>query len=276
MNHFLQLATIRFNANEYEHTMYYKLLLSLIKECFKESNSDSVIHDATLPVRIWFNVLTLSTDTELYNSMLKFFEKVLIQSVNNKKKANDIVHNILVWFSELNENKNDPKKLKGSVFEGIYKNNSELFSTHYCQSIDLFLGTFRSESDDPQSNKLVSDIFNNIMSALNKPSKSASFAKIWNELFKCLAIIGTNESNVDKFVSTFLSLPGDIQDNLYTHFDIDNVCLDSAKNSSSGNQKKFTVPIIYSILRSFFKYGLADEVHSRDQLRVYTICNDLI
>lgn len=180
----VQLGTLRFKADEYEHTMYYKLILNLIKECFKENNSDSFLVDATLPIRLWFNVLTLSNDPELYHLNLKFLEKILVQSMSTKKKANDIVHSILVWFSDLNNNKEAEKNLKGSIFDGLYKNNNELFSAHYCQSIDLFLACFRSDSEDAESNKLVSDIFNDIMSALNKPSKSASFAKIWNELFK--------------------------------------------------------------------------------------------
>lgn len=273
LNNLVQLATLRFKANEYEHTMYYKLCLSMIKECYKESNADSLIYDATLPVRIWFNVLTLSTDVELYGITLKFLEKILTQSVSAKSKANDIVHSILVWFADINNTKNASGSLKGSIFDGLYDNNPELFSTHYCQSIDLFLATFSSDPNDSESNKLVSEIFNNIMSALNKPSKSASFAKIWNELFKCLAIIGHNEGNVDKFVSTFLSLPGDIQDNLYTHFSIDNVSMDS---TNEDNHKKFSVSVIYKILRSFFKYGLTEDIESKNQLRVYTICNDLI
>lgn len=74
-------------------------------------------------------------------------------------------------------------------------------------------------------------------------------------------------------MTTFLSLPGDIRDNLYTHFEIDNINLDSTKTNS---QKKFTVSIIYKILRSFFRNGLNDDTNKEDQLRVYTICNDLI
>jgi len=266
------LATIRFKAGEYEHTMYYKLLLNLLKECFKEK-IDSLLDDATIPIKIWFNALTLSTDPELYNIVLKFLQDIIINSLANKKKANELVHSILVWYSDLNNTKDSEDSLKGTIFEKCYEANSELFSTHYCQSIDLFLATFRADADDPNSNKLVSDIFNNIMSALNKPSKSASFAKIWNELFKCLAIIGNNEESVDKFVSTFLSLPGDIQDNLYTHFEIDNVSLDSTKKS---NTKKFTVSIIYKLLKSFIKLGMKEEHQQKDQLRVYTICDDLI
>lgn len=267
------LATLRFNASEYEHSMYYKLVIGMITECFSKSSADRILTDATLLIRVWFNVLTLSTDPDLYSVNLKFIEEIISSAVAAKKKANDIVHNVLVWYSDINSNKEVEEAFKGTIFDGVYENNSELFSTHYCQAIDLFLGSFKSDAEDEESNKLVSEIFNNIMSALNKPSKSASFAKIWNELFKCLAIIGSNEENVHKFVTTFLSLPGDIQDNLYTHFDIDNVNLDSAKQS---NTKKFTVQIIYQILKSFFKYGLRDEVSNRDQIRVYTICDDLI
>lgn len=217
--------------------------------------------------------MTLSTDPELYQNNLKFIEKVLIQNVSNKKKANDIVHQILTWFSGFNNNKEGFESLKGTIFEGIYDENTELFSSHYCQSIDLFLASFTSDSEDAESNNLVSNIFNSIMSALNKPSKSPSFAKIWNELFKCLAIIGTNEENVDKFVSTFMSLPGEIRDNLYTHFEITNINLDSSKSKSP---KKFSVRIIYKLLKTFFKHGLGDEVSKEDQIRTYTICNDLI
>jgi len=178
-----------------------------------------------------------------------------------------------MWFSDFNNTNQKFKELQGSIFEGLYEENSELFSSHYCQSIDLFLASFSSDSEDPEPSKLVSNIFNSIMSALTKPSKSPSFAKIWNELFKCLAIIGTNQENIDKFVSTFMSLPGDIRDSLYTHFEITNVNLDSGKES---NQKKFTVSIIYKLLRSFLSTYLVDGISKEDQIRTYTICNDLI
>ncbi|CAI2384890.1 unnamed protein product [Moneuplotes crassus] len=270
----VHLGTLRFNAKQREHTCYYKLLLSLIKECSKDASFDDLLIDANLPVKFWFNILTLSTDPELYSINLKFIEKVLLDSVLNKKKAHDIVHKILVWFSEFNkDNKEGFSSLKGTIFEGIYDEDPELFSSHYCQSIDLFLASFRTDSNDSDSSKLVSNIFNSIMSALNKPSKSPSYAKIWNELFKCLAIIGTNDENVDKFVSTFVSLPGDIRDNLYTHFSMDNISLDSTKQSS---QRKLTVKIVYKLLRSFFKYGLQDQTSKEDLLRTYTICNDMI
>lgn len=264
----LLLGTLRFNSSE-----YYKLVMRILEELFKDKNSDLILVDSTLIVKIWFNILTLSTDPDLYSTILHFIADVISSAVTSKSKAIGLVHHVLVWYSEINSGKSIEDSFKNTIFEGIYDNNQELFSTHYCQSIDLFLGTFRSDAEDQESNKLVSEIFNNIMSALNKPSKSASFAKIWNELFKCLAIIGSNEENVNKFVSTFLSLPSDIQDNLYSHFDIDNINLDSSKSSSS---KKFSVSVVFKLLRSFFKYGLNEKVSEKDQLRVYTICDDLI
>jgi hypothetical protein len=224
----LQLGSLRFNASMHEHTMYYKLILNLIKT-FKDKSSEPILKYSAVPIKLWFNVLSLSTDPDLYLMTLKFIEDAFSSSYM-KNKGEQLVHIILVWFSDLNSNKDINEKLKESVFEGLYDHNTELFSSHYCQAIDLFLGTFRADSDDAESNNLVSNIFTNIMSALNKPSKSASFAKIWNELFKCLAIIGNNEENVEQFVSTFLSLPGDIQDNLYTHFETNNINLNSAKN----------------------------------------------
>lgn len=178
------------------------------------------------------------------------------------------MHSVLVWYSDLSRTKDLAAALSGTIFDKVYEVNPNIFSTHYCQSIDLFLATFRAESDDANSSKLVSEIFDNILQALVKPSMSLSFAKIWNELFKCLAIIGNNDECIDRFVGTFLSLPGDVQDNLYTHFEIDNVSLDSTKKNSA---KKFTVPIIYKILRSFMRNGLKDDHPQRDQLRVYTI-----
>ena len=257
----MTLGTLRFRASEYDHTLYYKLIIRILDELFKEKNSDLIMNETALIIKMWFNILTISTDPDLASMTFRFIERIISLALNTKKKASDLVYNILLWYSDMNNNDYDEKQ------------SEILFSTHYWQSIDLFLSTFKSDAEDSESSKLVSEIFNNIMSVLNKPSKSASFAKIWNELFKCLAVIGSNENNVNKFVSTFLSLPGDIQDNLYTYFDIDNVNLDSSKNSDS---KKFDVSTIYKILRSFFKYGLVEGKSRREQLRVYTIWDDLI
>ena len=79
------LGALRFNATEHEHSLYYKLLLSLINECSKDNSFDKLLVDPTLPVKFWFNILTLSTDTELYHINLKFIEKILIQTVTYKK-----------------------------------------------------------------------------------------------------------------------------------------------------------------------------------------------
>ena len=252
------LGTLRFKASEYDHTLSYKLIIRILDELFKEKNSDLIIIETALIIKMWFNILTISTDPDLAYQVCRTYYTI---GFNTKKKANDLVYNLLLWYSDMNNNDYD-------------ENQSEiLFSTHNWQSIDLFLSTFKSDAENSESNKLVSEIFNNIMSVLNKSSKSASFAKIWNELFKCLAVIGSDENNVNKFVSTFISLPGDIQDNLYTYFDIDNFNLDSSKNVQS---KKFNVSTIYEILRSFFKYGLVEGKFRQEQLRVYTIWDDLI
>ena len=224
----LLLSTLRFKASEQEHTMYYKLLLSLMRECFKDKNADCMFVDATLPIKMWFNTLTLSTDPKLYILMFKFIEDIVINWLRSKK-VNELVHSVLVWYSDLNRTNDLENTLNGTIFEKIYESNPDMLSTNYCQSIDLFLANFRVETENINSNKLVSYIFNNILQALVKPSKSLCFAKIWNELFKWLAIIGSNDESVDRFVSTFLSLPDDIQDNLFTHFEIDNVSLDSTK-----------------------------------------------
>jgi len=49
-----------------------------MRECFKDKASDCAFFDATLPVKAWFNVLTLSTDPELYLQMLKFIEDLVL------------------------------------------------------------------------------------------------------------------------------------------------------------------------------------------------------
>lgn len=72
------LSTLRFKASDRDHTMYYKLLLSLMRECYKDNAHDHALLDATLPVKAWFNALTLSTDPELYMLQLQFVEDLVL------------------------------------------------------------------------------------------------------------------------------------------------------------------------------------------------------
>ena len=128
--------------------------------------------------------------------------------------------------------------------EDIWARSKFIFNSLLSINRFIFV-TFRAESDDANSNKLVFNIFNSILQTLVKPLMLFSLAKIWNELFKWLAIVDNNDETIDRFVGTFLSLSGNVQDNIYTHFEVNNVSLDSAKKN---NTMKFTVPIIYKIL----------------------------
>jgi len=49
-----------------------------MRECSNDKNSDRVFVDATLPLKAWFNTLTLSTDSQLYAQMLKFIEDLVL------------------------------------------------------------------------------------------------------------------------------------------------------------------------------------------------------
>jgi hypothetical protein len=143
------------DTNEREMSCYYKLLLGLVRETSKDVQFDELLEDPRILVKFWFSILSQTTDSELYSINLKFIEKVLLNSNNNKSKAHNVVHQILVWFSELSGDKGEFDRLNGTIFEGLYQSNPEMFSAHYCQSIDLFLASFKSDSDDPDSSKLV-------------------------------------------------------------------------------------------------------------------------
>lgn len=242
--------------------------MGIFEELFKDKNADLILVDSTLIVKFWMNILAFTTDYDLYSTILNFLTDVISLSVNLKKNAIELMHTVLTWYSNINYVKNLNTKFKNTIFESIYSHNPELFSIHYCQSIELFLRTYNSLDEDTKSDILISDIFNNMIRSAINPSKSSGYAKIWKQLFNYLAIVGSNVENVNMFVSAFISLPSDIQDSLYSHFDLDSINFDSSK---SNNSKKFSASVVYSLLKSFFKYGLNEHASEKDQLRIYTI-----
>ena len=64
------LGTLRFKASEYDHTLYYKHIIRILDELFKEKNSDLIMNETALIIKMWFNILTISTDLDLASSSL--------------------------------------------------------------------------------------------------------------------------------------------------------------------------------------------------------------